>query len=93
MHLKIDTGMGRLGFGAGDLSALARRLRQLRGVEIEGVMSHFPASERRDDRGLQQVAHFTEALELLKENGIEPKFAIWQTAPPSATTRRPILTW
>lgn len=75
VHLKIDTGMGRLGFGAGDLSALARRLRQLRGVEIEGVMSHFPASEKRDDRGLQQVAHFTEALELLRENGIEPKFS------------------
>jgi alanine racemase len=47
----------------------------LRGVEIEGVMSHFPASERRDDRGLRQVACFTEALSLLKENGIEPKFA------------------
>ncbi|MGD0486922.1 MAG: alanine racemase [Syntrophorhabdales bacterium] len=73
VHVKIDTGMGRLGFGADDLDGLARRLKALRGVEIEGVMSHFPASERRDDRGLRQVARFTESLELLKENGIEPK--------------------
>ncbi len=75
VHLKIDTGMGRLGFGAGDLDALARRLQHVQGVEVEGLMSHFPASEKRDDRGLQQVAHFTESLDLLKENGIEPKFS------------------
>lgn len=75
VHLKIDTGMGRLGFGADDLDDLARRLKALRGVEIEGLMSHFPASERRDGRGLRQVARFTEVLSLLKENGIEPKFA------------------
>jgi alanine racemase len=74
VHLKIDTGMGRLGFGADDLDGLIRGLRHLRGVEIEGVMSHFPASEKRDDRGLRQVARFTDVMELLKENGIEPKF-------------------
>ena len=75
VHLKIDTGMGRLGFGAGDLDSLSAGLKALRGVEIEGVMSHFPASERRDDRGLRQVAHFTEVVELLKKNGVEPKFS------------------
>lgn len=75
VHLKIDTGMGRLGFGADDLGALSSRLKALRGLEIEGVMSHFPASETRDDRGLRQVARFIEAMEMLKENGIEPEFS------------------
>ena len=73
-HLKIDAGMGRLGFGTDEMDGLVRRLKRLRGVEIEGVMSHFPASEIRDDRGLRQVARFTESLDLLKKNGIEPKF-------------------
>ena len=75
VHLKLDTGMGRLGFAAGELTALMQRLKVLRGIEIEGVMSHFPASEKRDDRGLRQAARFSECLDLLKTSGIEPKFA------------------
>ena len=75
VHVKLDTGMGRLGFGPAELTVLTQRLKGLRGVEIEGVMSHFPASERRDERGLRQVARFADMLELLKKHGIEPKFS------------------
>ncbi|MGD0229471.1 MAG: alanine racemase [Syntrophorhabdales bacterium] len=75
IHVKIDTGMGRLGFGCDELDTLVARLRTLRDVEIEGVMSHFSASETRDDHGLRQVARFNGVVARLRENGIEPRFA------------------
>ncbi len=75
IHLKLDTGMGRLGFVAEELPELTKRLKSLRAVEIEGVMSHFPCSEKRDDRGLQQVARFAENLDALRKAGVAPRFA------------------
>ena len=73
LHVKIDTGMGRLGFGTGEIPGLLSELTRLQGVEIEGIMSHFSRSERRDDYGLGQVALFAEAVGRFKEKGIEPR--------------------
>jgi alanine racemase len=73
VHIKIDTGMGRLGFVQADLDRLTRRLRELPHVRVEGLMSHFASSEKRDDYGLAQVRDFTGAAEFLKERGITPK--------------------
>ena len=74
VHVKIDTGMGRLGFGAGELHSLARRLAGTKGFEVEGMMSHFSASERRSDYGVRQVEAFVRAVGLFRDHGIEPRF-------------------
>jgi len=44
-HLKLDCGMGRLGFSEEELTASIAMLEQAPGIELTGVMSHFPASE------------------------------------------------
>jgi alanine racemase len=74
VHVKIDTGMGRLGFGPGELETLVRRLSETEGIEVEGVMSHFSASERRSDYGVTQVEAFVYAVGLFRDHGIEPRF-------------------
>jgi alanine racemase len=74
VHVKIDTGMGRLGFSPREIEVLAGRLRESGRVEVEGVMSHFASSDKRDEYGFRQVEAFRAAVGALKEKGIEPKF-------------------
>jgi alanine racemase len=74
VHVKIDTGMGRLGFGPWETDNLARRLRGMTHLEVEGIMSHFASSEKRDEQGVRQIDAFKSVLALMKENGIEPRF-------------------
>jgi alanine racemase len=74
VHLKIDTGMGRMGFNVDEMEALAGKIRESHAIEVEGLMSHFASSDRRDEYGFGQVDAFRAALASLKKNGIEPKF-------------------
>ena len=75
VHVKVDTGMGRLGFAMHEVNDLAKRLARLKHVEVEGVMSHFASSERRDDQGFKQIEAFRLVLDTLRASGIEPEFA------------------
>jgi alanine racemase len=74
VHVKIDTGMGRLGFAPREIEVLASKLRESGQVEVEGVMSHFASSDKRDEYGFRQVEEFRTAVSALKEKGVEPKF-------------------
>ncbi|MGC8529272.1 MAG: alanine racemase [Leptospirillia bacterium] len=49
VHLKIDSGMGRLGFLPQDLPLVLDRLQKVPSVRIEGLMTHFPVPEDRED--------------------------------------------
>ena len=51
IHVKIDSGMGRLGFLPQDFSAVLDRLGEIPSVSIEGLMTHFPVPEDREDTG------------------------------------------
>jgi alanine racemase len=48
VHMKVDTGMGRVGVAPGDAPALALHVSALPGVEIEGVFTHLPDSDAAD---------------------------------------------
>jgi alanine racemase len=45
VHLKVDTGMRRIGVEPAGAVALARLLRTLPGIALEGVMTHLPISD------------------------------------------------
>lgn len=74
VHLKVDSGMGRVGFLPDQLSEFLPQLRQLDGLEIEGVMSHLACADdlsstvTRDQQG-----QFRKALQILRAGGIEPR--------------------
>jgi len=48
VHLKLDTGMGRLGARPEDAIALARRIAENDLLKLEGVMAHFPTADEPD---------------------------------------------
>lgn len=75
VHIKVDTGMGRLGFSVNDMAFVGQQLKSARNVICEGLMSHFASSEIRDDYGLQQVALFQEARLALAGAGVTPGVA------------------
>ena len=71
VHLKVDTGMGRLGGGAQETLATAKLLEGLPGVELEGLWTHFACA---DDPGRaytdMQLGRFQEAVSALEHAGI-----------------------
>lgn len=80
VHIKLDTGMSRLGFFAYDCEKTVDELREVAGMEhliIEGVFTHFPAADTLDrsdeDFTRTQYRRFTDMIDTLKGVGIEPQ--------------------
>lgn len=72
VHLKIDSGMGRLGFLPETLEGVADELFSLPGLEIDGIFTHFAvADEARPDYTNMQFARFEKALACLKRKGLD----------------------
>ncbi|MDX9725341.1 MAG: bifunctional UDP-N-acetylmuramoyl-tripeptide:D-alanyl-D-alanine ligase/alanine racemase [Bacteroidales bacterium] len=69
VHLKIDTGMHRLGFMPEDIDELARRLKDLSCIRVMSVFSHLSASDDPvfDSFTHQQAGIFNTATEKIKQ--------------------------
>jgi alanine racemase len=76
IHIKIDTGMSRLGVLPEDLPALLDwyELHAASELRIEGVMTHFACADDPDDEqtSLAQLDQFRACLALLGDRGIHP---------------------
>jgi alanine racemase len=69
-HLKIDSGMGRLGTRASS-GEIARTLRELRHAELEGLMTHFAsAADYTSGQTSEQLAYFHRVCDDLRNAGI-----------------------
>ena len=75
VHLKIDTGMNRIGAEPKELKKLLRALAKLRRLEIKGVYTHFATADARDKSFSKlQLAEFHRALEVLHKEGVSAEF-------------------
>jgi alanine racemase len=73
VHLKIDTGMARLGIPFAEVESFAEGVKGLPQIEVEGVFSHLASSEVLDDEGTrQQIERFESALATLEAHGLRP---------------------
>ena len=71
VHLKIDTGMGRLGVAPGDAERLARSLGALEGILLEGCFTHFATADEPDlGFARAQLEQFHGVLRRLEEAGV-----------------------
>jgi alanine racemase len=72
-HLKVDTGMSRLGVRMADLERFAERLAAHPEVEITGLMTHLACADAADDAlTAEPLARFEEATARLARAGIRP---------------------
>lgn len=49
VHIKIDTGMTRLGIALGEFAGFLEKLRQLGGIRLEGIFSHLAVADVPDE--------------------------------------------
>jgi alanine racemase len=71
-HLKIDSGMNRLGISPSDVNGFARTLANCPHLRLDGIFTHFSSSEEfTHDKTDQQRRIFQEALERLRELKIQ----------------------
>ncbi|MBV9928821.1 MAG: alanine racemase [Acidobacteria bacterium] len=76
VHLKVDTGMGRLGVRYDEAAEFAERLRSFGHVRVDGLMTHFAAADepRRDCFTTEQLGRFREAVAAIKARGFNPTY-------------------
>ena len=68
VHLKVDTGMGRIGILSHDILRFIKKIRALKKVEIEGIFTHFSvADEKNKTYTEEQFKKFMEVLTLLEK--------------------------
>lgn len=77
LHLKVDTGMGRLGVVTPEAAlALARQASSSPLVRLEGVFTHFADADGDDPAGtLEQFRRFEHCLAVLRDHGLMPPIA------------------
>ncbi len=73
VHLKIDTGMGRIGCRPEEAAELAAEISGERWLNLAGVCTHFPAADS-DDQSFtyQQLERFQQAVETIRSRGVDP---------------------
>ena len=78
IHIKIDSGMHRLGFYKEDIPWLIGKLQQTKAVRVASVFSHLAGSDEAqfDDFTLQQIRYFDDCAEELK-NGLPAERSVF----------------
>ena len=75
VHVKIDTGMGRVG-AIGDPLEFIAHLAQLHGLELAGIYTHFATSDEFDKTyARQQLGNFRALVQRLRERGVAFAYA------------------
>jgi alanine racemase len=71
-HLKIDSGMNRLGIAPSDVPCVARTLADCPHLKLEGIFTHFASSEVfTDEKTEEQQQVFMRTLDHLRSLGVE----------------------
>lgn len=75
VHIKVDTGMSRIGLDTSEASAdMVEKISKLPNIEIEGIFTHFVSSDSADKTmANNQLSCFEEFVNTLKERGVDIK--------------------
>jgi alanine racemase len=73
VHLKVDTGMGRLGVSVEELPAVLKAIGAAPHLVLEGLSTHLASSEVMDAPSVaEQARRFEEAQRMVREAGFDP---------------------
>lgn len=78
VHLKVDTGMGRLGIHHQQAPQILAEMKKLRNIELEGIVSHFASADELDEDGRRfterQSEIFAGVVEEAHRQGFKPRY-------------------
>lgn len=76
VHVKIDTGMGRLGVRFDELGDFANSIKKFQNIRVDGLMTHFAAADEPSCGPLtkDQVERFENAVAAFREHGFQPTY-------------------
>lgn len=89
VHVKIDTGMGRVGIRAENSKPFADLLASMKNLRIDGLMTHFAAAENPVENDFTELQNdrFETACDVFRAAGHEPKWSDMANSP--AAIRHP----
>ncbi len=70
VHIKVDTGMGRLGFWHEGADALIVQLCGLKNICVDGLYTHFPSADSDEAFTQSQIAFFCALIDRLAIHGV-----------------------
>ena len=71
VHLDIDTGMRRLGIQPGEALDFARKIKEMKNIEIEGLYTHFAAADEKDKSYTElQFAEYKRVVDELEKGDL-----------------------
>lgn len=74
VHIKIDTGMGRIGVWHENALGLIRKVSSIKEIEMEGVYTHFSSAARDKMFTKMQISSFEKVRDEMNESGIKVKY-------------------
>ncbi|MEZ4357146.1 MAG: alanine racemase [Eubacteriales bacterium] len=83
IHIKIDTGMGRIGIRTiGELKSILSSVEKHKNIELAGIFSHFPSADTaaHDETTRKQLDKFLEFAKYVKDRGFTPLLHISNSA-------------
>jgi alanine racemase len=73
VHVKVDTGMARLGLQPDEVPAFLHFARELPGITVEGLFTHFATADSADEGfAREQLRRFNTLLAVLTAEGLRP---------------------
>jgi alanine racemase len=74
VHVKVDTGMTRLGVEAGELEPFLRLCARHPAIRVDGLATHFAVADEKDPAGTDlQLARFVACLDRARAMGADPQ--------------------
>lgn len=75
-HLKVDTGMGRLGVQCSELEGFLNGATQFENLRLDGIMTHLASADHNDQNLFteQQLDLFERAIEAVQSGGHSPRW-------------------
>ncbi len=83
IHVKVDTGMNRIGVRYDKWKSFIENLRNFKYLEVDGVMTHFAAADCDRDFTMLQINRFNEAVNIVKGAGFNPLYFDMANSPGS----------
>ena len=97
VHLKINTGMGRVGCKPSDVLPLAQCIKEMDMLRLEGVCTHLSVSDSLLPEDIaftkKQISLFEDSIKILEQEGIEPGLRHCANSGAIFCILMPILIW